>query len=39
VEKDKYNTVSFEPVTTSALLVEVDLQPNFSAGILEWKVN
>ncbi len=37
VTKDQYNRVSFTPVTTTALRVEVDLQPKFSAGILEWK--
>ena len=34
---DQYNRVTFTPVTTSALRVEVQLQPTFSGGILEWK--
>jgi uncharacterized protein len=38
VEKDRYNRVSFKPVTTSALRVEVTMQPNWSAGLQEWKV-
>jgi uncharacterized protein len=38
VEKDRYNRVSFKPVTTGALRVEVTMQPNWSAGLQEWKV-
>ncbi|HXH61517.1 MAG TPA: beta-L-arabinofuranosidase domain-containing protein, partial [Fimbriimonadaceae bacterium] len=38
VEKDKYNRVAFDPVTTTSLRVKVQLQPNFSAGVLEWRV-
>ena len=37
-EKDRYNKVSFKPVTTSGLRLEVTLQPQWSAGIQEWKV-
>ena len=37
-EKDQYNKVGFKPVTTSALRLEVTLQPQWSAGILEWKL-
>jgi DUF1680 family protein len=37
VEKDRYNKVGFAPVTTKRLRLEVTLQPDFSAGILEWK--
>ena len=37
-EKDKYNRVRFDPVRTSALKIEIQLQDKFSAGILEWKV-
>ena len=36
---DRYNKTTFKPVTTSALRVEVQLQPNSSAGILEWKLD
>jgi hypothetical protein len=39
VEKDKYNKVTFKPVSGSALRLEVTMQPNWSAGIGEWKVN
>ena len=34
---DRYNPVAFEPVETTALRLEVRLQPKYSAGILEWK--
>jgi DUF1680 family protein len=37
VEKDRFNKVSFKPVTTSALRLEVTLQNGWSAGIQEWK--
>ena len=33
-----YNTVRFKPVTTSALRLELVMQPNVSAGVQEWKV-
>jgi uncharacterized protein len=38
LEKDRYNTVTFGPVTTSGLRLEVVLLPEWSAGIQEWKV-
>jgi DUF1680 family protein len=38
VEKDRYNKVTFKPVTTTALRLEVTMQPDWSAGIQEWKV-
>ncbi|MBT3198299.1 MAG: hypothetical protein HN350_00115 [Phycisphaerales bacterium] len=38
VEKDKYNCVTFDAVTTDALRLEVQLEKKFSGGILEWKV-
>ena len=38
VEKDRYNRVAFRPVATSALRLEVTLQPQWSAGLLEWKL-
>ncbi len=37
VTKDRYNKVSFKPVVTSALRLEVALQPEWSAGIQEWR--
>ena len=35
---DEYNHVRFDPVTTAGLHVEVQLQPEWSGGILEWQV-
>jgi DUF1680 family protein len=37
-EIDKFNRVGFEPVETKALRIEVQLQPEWSGGILEWRV-
>lgn len=37
-QRDQYNRVSFEPVTTDALRIELQLQPDYCGGILEWKV-
>jgi len=39
VQKDKFNEVQFSPVRTISLRLQVQLQPGFSAGILEWRVN
>lgn len=36
--KDAWNTVAFKAVTTPALRLEVTMQPEFSAGLQEWKV-
>ena len=38
VEKDRYNAVTFTPVTTTGLRLEVTMQPQWSAGVQEWKV-
>jgi DUF1680 family protein len=38
LEKDRYNAITFTPVTTSSLRLEVSMQPQHSAGIQEWKV-
>ena len=38
VAKDKFNAVAFKPVTTTALRLELVMQPNVSAGVQEWKV-
>ena len=38
LEKDRYNRVAFEPVTTDGLRLEVVLPPEWSAGVQEWKV-
>jgi hypothetical protein len=39
VKPDAWNRVEFPAVETTALRLEVQLQPQFSGGILEWKVN
>ena len=36
--KDAWNTVAFAPVRTRALRLEVQLQPDWSAGVHEWKI-
>jgi hypothetical protein len=38
VEKDRYNRITFKPVTTSGLRLEVTLQPAWSAGLQKWQV-
>jgi hypothetical protein len=38
-EKDKYNHVTFAPVTTEALKLSAELQEGESGGVIEWKVN
>ena len=38
LEKDAYNRVAFEPVSTSGLRLEITMQPNWSAGIQQWRV-
>jgi DUF1680 family protein len=38
IMKDRYNKVKFRPVETKALRLEIQLQKDFSAGILEWRV-
>jgi hypothetical protein len=38
VAKDKYNTVTFDSVRATAVRIEVQLQSDFSGGILEWRV-
>jgi hypothetical protein len=38
VERNQWNAVSFTPVTTTALRIELAMQPGFSAGLQEWKV-
>ncbi|MBC8104272.1 MAG: glycoside hydrolase family 127 protein [Cytophagales bacterium] len=35
--RDTYNRVTFAPVTTSALRIEVQLQDEMSGGLLRWK--
>jgi hypothetical protein len=39
VARDQWNHVRLPaPITTSALRLEVDLEPGFSGGILEWRI-
>ncbi|MDR3688697.1 MAG: glycoside hydrolase family 127 protein [Fimbriimonas sp.] len=38
-ELDRFNHVTFKPTQTTAIRLEVQLQPDWSAGILEWRVN
>ncbi len=38
VEKDRFNRITFKPVTTTGLRLEITMQPEWSAGIQEWKV-
>jgi hypothetical protein len=37
-KRDDWNRVLITPVNTTALRLEVQLQPSFSGGILEWRV-
>ena len=39
VAVDRFNRVSFKPVTTLALRIEAQLQEGVSGGIHEWRVN
>jgi hypothetical protein len=39
VEKDKFNKVTFDAVSTTALRLEAQLQQDYSAGILEWQID
>jgi hypothetical protein len=36
--RNAWNSVTFKPVTTSALRIELTMQPTFSAGLQEWRV-
>jgi uncharacterized protein len=38
VIKDQMNSIEIAPVKTTALRLEIQLQPGFSGGVLEWKV-
>lgn len=38
VAVDAWNRLAFTPITTSALRLEVVMQPRFSAGLQEWRV-
>ena len=36
--KDAWQSLSFAPVRTDALRLELELQPQASGGVLEWSV-
>ena len=38
VDADRFNKVVFNTVKTRALRLEVQLRPNYSGGILEWRI-
>ena len=38
VAANTYNRVTFDPVTAEGLRLVVKLQPDFSGGILEWRI-
>jgi len=38
VTMDQFNRCTFDPITTEVLRLEVELQPAWSGGILEWKL-
>jgi hypothetical protein len=38
VEKGRFNKITFNPVPTAGLRLEITMQQNWSAGIQEWKV-
>ena len=38
VKKDGWIRVKFPEIETAPLRLEVQLQPNFSGGIMEWKI-
>jgi hypothetical protein len=38
VDKDGFNRVDFQGVTTTSIRLEVELQPGFSGGVLEWRL-
>jgi hypothetical protein len=35
---DRFNRVTFDAVETKALRIEAQLQPEWSGGILEWRL-
>jgi len=37
-KRDQYNKVTFDPIETTGLRIELEMQPKFSSGILEWRV-
>jgi hypothetical protein len=39
VARNAWNKVTFKPVTTGALRIELTMQPEMSAGLQEWRVD
>jgi DUF1680 family protein len=39
IAADRWCEVKFAPITTRALRLEVGLQPDFAAGVIEWRVH
>ena len=37
-ERNQYNKVTFKPVTTTGLRLELTMQPRFSAGVQRWRL-
>jgi hypothetical protein len=35
---DQFNRVNFEPIETTAIRIEAQLQPQWSGGVLEWRL-
>ncbi len=38
VEKDRFNKITFQPIETDGVRIEIQLLPDYSTGIFEWKV-
>jgi DUF1680 family protein len=38
-EIDQFNRVTFDPIETTAIRIEAQLQPQWSGGILEWRID
>lgn len=38
IRKDEYSNVTFDPIKTNALRMEITLSKEFSAGIMEWSI-
>ena len=36
---DKFNRVTFDPIETDGLRIELQLRENHSGGVLEWRVH
>jgi hypothetical protein len=39
IGKDKFNQMAFDAIETTALRLDIELQPVCSGGILEWTVS